>query len=200
MVQIRLGGPDDVPAIYAALFRAANWDPSRERRSLEDPTLAPYHDGWGRRGGDLAVIAEDAGRPVGAAYCRLMHGYGYVDDDTPELTIGVESSYRGRGIGRELLDSLADLARLNGFERLSLSVEPDNPARRLYERAGYRQVGVDEDGGIVMLLDPDEADDDDRPPICPRCGVTMVLAALSAEDPRDGDWVCLECEELGEED
>jgi tRNA(Ile2) C34 agmatinyltransferase TiaS len=44
------------------------------------------------------------------------------------------------------------------------------------------------------------ADEDDRPPICPRCGVTMVPSALSAEGDRDGDWVCLECEELGEDD
>ena len=34
------------------------------------------------------------------------------------------------------------------------------------------------------------------PPICPRCGVTMVPAALSADDRPEGDWVCLECEEL----
>jgi hypothetical protein len=39
--------------------------------------------------------------------------------------------------------------------------------------------------------------DDDRPPICARCGVTMVPAALSADDVRGDDWVCLECEELG---
>jgi hypothetical protein len=38
--------------------------------------------------------------------------------------------------------------------------------------------------------------DDDRPPICPGCGVTMVPAALSADEKREGDWVCLECEEL----
>lgn len=41
---------------------------------------------------------------------------------------------------------------------------------------------------------------DDQPPICPRCGVTMVPAALSADEHRDGDWACLECEELGEEE
>jgi hypothetical protein len=41
---------------------------------------------------------------------------------------------------------------------------------------------------------------DDEPPICPACGVTMVPAALSATDDNDGDWVCLECEELGEAD
>ena len=45
------------------------------------------------------------------------------------------------------------------------------------------------------------ADDDDRPPICPACGVTMVPAALAARDDAGGhgEWVCLECEETGED-
>jgi hypothetical protein len=42
--------------------------------------------------------------------------------------------------------------------------------------------------------------DDERPPICPVCGVTMVPAALSATGEASGDWVCLECEELEEPD
>jgi hypothetical protein len=42
--------------------------------------------------------------------------------------------------------------------------------------------------------------DDDEPPICPVCGVTMVPAALSARDDLDGAWVCLECEETGASD
>jgi hypothetical protein len=40
--------------------------------------------------------------------------------------------------------------------------------------------------------------DEERPPICPACGVTMVPAALSAREPRAGDWICLECEETNE--
>jgi len=36
---------------------------------------------------------------------------------------------------------------------------------------------------------------DDRPPICPTCGVTMVPADLSARGALERDWVCLECEE-----
>ncbi|HEY2209195.1 MAG TPA: hypothetical protein VGH26_07875 [Gaiellaceae bacterium] len=50
-----------------------------------------------------------------------------------------------------------------------------------------------------MSPDTHGVDDDDRPPICPRCGVTMVPAALSAHGDHEGDWVCLECEELGEQ-
>jgi len=42
--------------------------------------------------------------------------------------------------------------------------------------------------------------DDDRPPICPVCGVTMVPAALSAREPQRGEWICLECEETAETD
>jgi hypothetical protein len=42
--------------------------------------------------------------------------------------------------------------------------------------------------------------DDERPPICPTCGVTMVPAALSATKERGGEWVCVECEESGEPD
>jgi hypothetical protein len=42
--------------------------------------------------------------------------------------------------------------------------------------------------------------DDDRPPICPVCGVTMVPAELSARDAASGPWICLECEETGDSD
>ncbi len=42
--------------------------------------------------------------------------------------------------------------------------------------------------------------DDERPPICPVCGVTMVPAALSAEKAPAGDWTCLECEATAEPD
>jgi transposase len=39
---------------------------------------------------------------------------------------------------------------------------------------------------------------DERPPICPRCGVTMAPAELSARDSTDREWICLECEETAE--
>jgi len=42
--------------------------------------------------------------------------------------------------------------------------------------------------------------DDDRPPICPVCGVTMVPVALSARGVRGVEWICLECEETGDPD
>jgi GNAT superfamily N-acetyltransferase len=100
-------------------------------------------------------VAEEAA-PVGAAWLRFLPedepGYGFVDARTPELTIGVVAACRGRGVGRRLLLGLLDAAREEGVERVSLSVEPDNPAMRLYERVGFVPVGVN--GGAVTMLLP----------------------------------------------
>ena len=65
--------------------------------------------------------------------------------------------------------------------------------------AGAFRSGVIRNTGPREGGDTHGVDKDDRPPICPRCGVTMVPAALSADENHEGEWVCLECEELDEE-
>jgi ribosomal protein S18 acetylase RimI-like enzyme len=159
-MELRTAGPGDLDAIKWALFGALDWSPERElppfELVMEHPEAARYHRDWGRPG-DLGVIAEEGGEVVGVAYCRLFteddHGYGYVDPETPEIAIAVRDGHRGEGIGRRLLDALTELAREHGIARLSLSVETENPARRLYERAGYRELGRDPGGGVLMLLE-----------------------------------------------
>jgi ribosomal protein S18 acetylase RimI-like enzyme len=73
-----------------------------------------------------------------------------VDEETPELTIAVVPSCRGKGYGDELLGGLLARAKRDGFRQISLSVEPDNPALRLYERHGFEKVG--ESGGSWTML------------------------------------------------
>jgi ribosomal protein S18 acetylase RimI-like enzyme len=149
-VHVRPATANDLPALHRALLHAFNWEPTREPVPLDHAALAAYRDDWGRPG-DLGVVAELDGELVGAAYCRLVRGYGFVDERTPEITIGVDVAYRGRGIGGALLAALAELARAEGFGQLSLSVEPVNPAIHLYERAGYRPVEIDEGGSVTMI-------------------------------------------------
>jgi ribosomal protein S18 acetylase RimI-like enzyme len=118
-----------------------------------DVPLERYVAGWGKRG-DTALVAIDEFQPVGAAWYRLFEegepGYGFVDDETPELTIAIVPSRRGRGLGEQLLSSLLEQAVKEGHARISLSVEPDNPAIRLYEQHGFAKVG-DRAGAWVML-------------------------------------------------
>jgi len=121
---------------------------------MAHPEVERFHRDWGRPG-DLGVIASLGEEIVGVAYCRLFtdhdHGEGYVDDATPELAVAVREGHRGAGLGERLLQALADLTRAKGFERLSLSVAVANPAKRLYERLGYRTVGMHGDDPIMVL-------------------------------------------------
>ena len=82
---------------------------------------------------------------------RADPGYGFVDATVPELGMGVVREWRGRGVGTLLLAALVEVAREQGVEALSLSVEADNSARRLYERFGFRTVG-EVGGSLTMLL------------------------------------------------
>jgi GNAT superfamily N-acetyltransferase len=158
LLVLREATADDVEHVRWALYTALAWNPERllppPEITLEHPEAARYHRGWGRPG-DLGVIATVDGRTVGVAYCRLFtdddHGHGYVDERTPEVAVAVRDGHRGRGLGARLLERLADLARGAGFERLSLSVDAANPARRLYERLAYSELAVDEDGVRMTL-------------------------------------------------
>jgi ribosomal protein S18 acetylase RimI-like enzyme len=137
----------------AFAWRTGNTAAARER--LSEPHLARYVEGWGRPG-DLGVIATDDGVPIGAAWCRLFtegdHGYGFVDERTPEITVAVRNSARGRGIGTALMDALVREARARGHVRLSLSVEEDNlHALSLYAHLGFRRVGQNENAWTMLL-------------------------------------------------
>jgi GNAT superfamily N-acetyltransferase len=158
-IEIRDATIDDVAFIREMALHAAFWRPDRpvppRDVGLADPALARYVDAWGRSG-DLAVVAVDtAGMRMGAAWARLFaaddHGYGFVDESTPEISIAVLRDQRRGGIGGRLLEELAYLLRRAGFTAASLSVERDNPARRLYERMGFEPVEIVGDA-ITMIL------------------------------------------------
>ena len=116
-----------------------------------DP-VARYVVNFGRKG-DAAVIAIEDHRRVGAAWYRLFardeQGFAFVDEQTPEATIAVVPSMRGRGIGGELLAALVERAREEGYPALSLSVERGNPAISLYERQGFQPL---REGGDTVVM------------------------------------------------
>ena len=147
-VLVRRGGAQDLRFLRDMLHHAYYW---RER--VPGSLASRYVRGWGRRG-DTAVIALQDGFPVGAAWFRLFSpaepGYGFVDESTPELAIAVVPSKRGHGIGDELLQELIAKAKAAGHDRLSLSVEPGNPARKLYERHGFAVVNEGDEAWTMV--------------------------------------------------
>ena len=143
--EFMLRGADDadVEFLERIFIVAADWNPSTahgEEHWRNDPTMAKYIGGW-KRPDDFGFIVESHGEPAGAIWARYFaagdSGYGFVDEETPELTLGVLEGFRGEGVGRQLVQAAVDGAP----GRLSLSVEDGNRAIRLYESFGFTPVG-----------------------------------------------------------
>jgi ribosomal protein S18 acetylase RimI-like enzyme len=160
---IRRARADDAQFLREMLFEATYWRSSRPRPALEEglapPELAKVLAGWGRAG-DLALVATSGqGERIGAAWLRLWknddHTQGFVDEQTPELGIGVRQEFRRHGVGTALLLAMLGRSREDGVARVSLSVEIENVARLLYERFGFRLHAVNQ-GVAIMLVELEE--------------------------------------------
>ncbi len=111
-----------IAAIHAASFRRGWSDGEFERLLLERNTVAHR-----------------------ATVGRALHGFilsRLAGDEAEILSVAVASAWQGRGLARALLNlHLRRLAGL-GARAVFLEVDEDNePARRLYRRAGFREVG-----------------------------------------------------------
>ncbi|MCB9230375.1 MAG: GNAT family N-acetyltransferase [Bacteroidia bacterium] len=82
--------------------------------------------------GGFITLARDRGEVVGAVVINETNMGGYI----PEyilVYIAVNPDYRGKGIGKGLMKRALDFADGD----IALHVEPDNPARKLYEKFGF---------------------------------------------------------------
>jgi [ribosomal protein S18]-alanine N-acetyltransferase len=116
----------------------------RDARRLAQLHGESFHRGWGE-GEFESMLTErntlvhrlKVGRKlVGFAVSRMAA------DEAEILSIAVAAGYRGRGLSRNLL--LTHLGHLagHGVRKIFLEVEENNqPARRLYERAGFSVAG-----------------------------------------------------------
>jgi len=149
-IVIRRGGPQDVPFLRSLLGHAYGWHVNVLETDLP---VGRYVDGWGRKG-DTALVWMDGGHRVGAGWYRLFRasapGHGFVDEQTPELTVAVVPSRQGQGIGQELLAGLLERAKLEGHTALSVSVRHEHPELDAYEAQGFEPVA--EQGNAVTLL------------------------------------------------
>src|SRR5271154_4392125 len=97
-VIVRRGDRLDVPFLRSLLGFAYNWHVANFETDI---SISRYVDGWGRAG-DASLIAMDEGHSVGAAWFRLFSadspGFGFLDEETPEMTLVVVPTKQGRGI------------------------------------------------------------------------------------------------------
>lgn len=85
----------------------------------------------GRPGG-LLLVATDNQNVVGAVVLNQTGMKGYIPENIL-VYIATHNQYRGQGIGKQLLQMAIEHSEGN----IALHVEPDNPAKKLYEKLGF---------------------------------------------------------------
>ncbi len=162
--RVRLATPADAEAIC----RMYNQGIEDRGATLETELRTPEERRrWlaGRSPRHPVIVAETAGDLVGWGSLNVFNpreAYRFVAD----FSIYVERAWRGKGVGRVLLERLIALGREHGFHKLVLSAFPFNEGgMALYTKLGFRTVGVYKEQGrldgewvdtIIMekLLDP----------------------------------------------
>ena len=123
-----------IPEGHAALPKAV----------IRDKSLSKYIENWGKDKYDIALVAVMDSRLMGAIWGRLLtgenKGFGFIDDNTPELSMAVKPEYRNKGIGTDMIKAIASEYKSIGVSQLSLSVDKANDASRLYKRLGCEIV------------------------------------------------------------
>lgn len=82
--------------------------------------------------GGFVVTAHDDNKIIGAVVMNRTGMSGYIPENIL-VYIAMHSGYRGKGIGKELMNRAIDKADGN----IALHVEPNNPAKFLYEKLGF---------------------------------------------------------------
>jgi len=159
----------------AVRFLSGLWN--RDTAAIEPATLrdapklaelhgASFHRGWGE--GEFETMLTERNTLVHRLRCgRKIIGFAVsrmAADEAEILSIAVAAGYRGRGLSRDLL--LTHLGHLagHGVRVVFLEVEENNqPARKLYARAGfgiagrreryYQQPGGEQLNALLMRRD-----------------------------------------------
>jgi len=97
-------------------------------------------------------VIEVGGRPGGRLYVSRW------PKEIRIVEIALLPEFRGRGLGASLLEGLLQEGRESG-RAVSIHVEQANPARRLYERLGFRPVA---ERGVYTLMEWHPTDGGDR--------------------------------------
>lgn len=82
--------------------------------------------------GGFVVMARENGELLGVLVMNKTGMSGYIPENIL-VYIAVDAAQRGKGIGRKIMETAVKMA--NGS--IALHVEPDNPAKKLYERIGF---------------------------------------------------------------
>lgn len=120
---------------------------------IKQPKLSRYIKDFGQSN-DICLVAEIQGKLIGAIWTRIFNenekGYGFVNAETPELSMAVFEQYRHKGIGTLLLKEMIRKLTEQKNSQVSLSVDIENYAYDFYKRNGFKNFDSTEKSAILI--------------------------------------------------
>jgi ribosomal protein S18 acetylase RimI-like enzyme len=150
---IRAANPDDDEFILGLIERFVDFELPKWRRrnvvieGIRNDLLRQMED---QPAGSFMFVAEDesSGARVGFLHLQTVTDFFTGHQNCHISDLAVARNHDGKGIGRALLAYAEEFAREHRYERLQLSVFPENArARKIYEEAGF---GID----ILRMVKP----------------------------------------------
>ena len=135
--------------LYEAIFIPKDV-PAPPREIIYRPELQVYVADFGKREGDIGLVAEVDNKIVGAVWVRIMNDYGHIDNETPSFAISLYKEYRSCGIVTALMKEMLNMLDQAGYKQASLAVQKDNYAVKMYKKVGF--VIVDENDEEYIML------------------------------------------------
>ncbi len=91
-----------------------------------------YATSYFKHEGGFVVLAEENNEIIGTVVVNHTGMSGYIPENIL-VYIAVHNEHRGRGLGKQLMKRAIEFATGS----IALHVEPDNPAKFLYEKLGF---------------------------------------------------------------
>ncbi|MBR5341025.1 MAG: GNAT family N-acetyltransferase [Erysipelotrichaceae bacterium] len=135
--------------LYEAIFIPEGME-APDRDILNRPELQVYVKDFYLKDSDCCLVSEKKGKVIGAVWSRIMNDYGHIDDDTPSLAISILPEYRNTGIGTALMREMFELLHKKGFGNVSLAVQKDNYALKMYEKLGFEKYSENSEEYIMI--------------------------------------------------
>lgn len=156
-IEIRPVRQEEYPLLEDFLYDAIYLPEGMEAPSRDiicQPELAVYIKDFGQPD-DLCMVAESYGHILGAVWTRILagkvKGYGNVDEHTPEFAISIKKEFRRQGIGSKLMREMIALLKKKRYEKVSLSVNKDNYAYKMYGKLGFQVIREQEEDYLMVL-------------------------------------------------
>jgi GNAT superfamily N-acetyltransferase len=142
-VKVRQATPEDVPSLVA-LFQEldrmqADWRVFTPRPGFYDEVGDKYREAMNNPDAVVLVGIDDDGEVVGMAYGEARTPSRFSDERALELSaVVVRSGYRGRGVGRVLVQEAAGFAKERGIAWIELKTfSPNRGAMEFWENLGF---------------------------------------------------------------